>query len=56
MTPLWPIGLSTGCFYRHSIFSVLEEIRANGFELIEVCSFPKNLTTIRRMRCGGQAR
>jgi sugar phosphate isomerase/epimerase len=43
MTPLWPIGLSTGCFYRHSIFSVLEEIRANGFELIEVCSFPKHL-------------
>jgi len=43
MTPPWPIGLSTGCFYRHSIFSVLEEIRANGFELIEVCSFPKHL-------------
>ena len=43
MTPLWPIGLSTGCFYRHSIFSVLEEIRASGFQSIEVCSFPQHL-------------
>lgn len=43
MTPLWPIGLSTGCFYRHSIFSVLEEIRASKFQLIEVCSFPQHL-------------
>jgi len=43
MTPLWPIGLSTGCFYRHSIFTVLAEIRASGFETIEVCSFPKHL-------------
>ncbi|MDI1313713.1 sugar phosphate isomerase/epimerase family protein [Prosthecobacter sp.] len=43
MTPLWPIGLSTGCFYRHSIFSVLEEIRASGFQAIEVCSFPQHL-------------
>ena len=43
MTPLWPIGLSTGCFYRHSIFTVLEEIRASEFQAIEVCSFPKHL-------------
>jgi len=43
MTTPWPIGLSTGCFYRHSIFSVLEEIRASGFQAIEVCSFPKHL-------------
>ncbi len=43
MTPLWPIALSTGCFYRHSIFNVLEEIRASGFQAIEVCSFPKHL-------------
>ncbi len=43
MTPLWPIGLSTGCFYRRSIFTVLEEIRASGFQAIEVCSFPKHL-------------
>jgi len=43
MKTQWPIGLSTGCFYRYSIFSVLEEIRASGFELIEVCSFPKHL-------------
>jgi sugar phosphate isomerase/epimerase len=43
MTPSRPIGLSTGCFWRHSIFDVLAEIRAGGFELIEVCSFPKHL-------------
>lgn len=43
MTAPWPIGLSTGCFYRHSIFTVLEEIRRSGFELIEVCSFPAHL-------------
>lgn len=43
MTPPWTIGLSTGCFYRHTIFSVLEEIRASGFEIIEVCSFPRHL-------------
>lgn len=39
----WLIGLSTGCFYRKSIFSVLEEIAASGFREIEVCSFPKHL-------------
>lgn len=39
----WPIGLSTGCFYRHSIFDVLHAIRASGFREIEVCSFPRHL-------------
>jgi sugar phosphate isomerase/epimerase len=39
----WPIGLSTGCFYRHSILSVLEAIRDSGFREIEVCSFPAHL-------------
>jgi sugar phosphate isomerase/epimerase len=39
----WPIGISTGCFYRRSIFSVLEEIHASGFREIEICSFPKHL-------------
>ncbi len=43
MTTPWPIGLSTGCFYRHSIFNVLEAVRASGFQLIEVCSFPQHL-------------
>ncbi len=43
MNSTWPIGLSTGCFYRHSIFTVLEEIRASGFQNIEVCSFPQHL-------------
>lgn len=40
---LWPIGLSTGCFYRHNILSVLEAIRDSGFREIEVCSFPAHL-------------
>jgi sugar phosphate isomerase/epimerase len=39
----WPIGLSTGCFYRHSIFNVLEAIRDSGFREIEICSFPAHL-------------
>ena len=39
----WPIGLSTGCFYRHNILSVLEAIRDSGFREIEVCSFPAHL-------------
>jgi sugar phosphate isomerase/epimerase len=39
----WNIGLSTGCFYSRPILSVLEEIRASGFDSIEVCSFPAHL-------------
>lgn len=39
----WPVGLSTGCFYRTSIFDCLEAIRNSGFGLIEVCSFPAHL-------------
>lgn len=39
----WTIGLSTGCFYSRSIFDVLPEIRASGFKVIEVCSFPAHL-------------
>ena len=39
----WPIGLSTGCFYRRSIFEVLQDIRSSGFHEIEVCSFPLHL-------------
>jgi sugar phosphate isomerase/epimerase len=39
----WNIGLSTGCFYSRPILSVLDEIRASGFESIEVCSFPAHL-------------
>jgi sugar phosphate isomerase/epimerase len=42
MTP-WTIGLSTGCFYRRSIFEVLEDIRRSGFENVEVCSSPTHL-------------
>jgi sugar phosphate isomerase/epimerase len=43
MTPFWPIGLSTGCFYRHRIVTVMEEIRDSGFREIEICSFPAHL-------------
>lgn len=39
----WTIGLSTGCFYSRPILSVLDEIRASGFDSIEVCSFPAHL-------------
>jgi sugar phosphate isomerase/epimerase len=41
--PAWQIGLSTGCFYRTSILDCLEEVRREGFQLIEVCSFPAHL-------------
>lgn len=39
----WPIALSTGCFYRRSIFDVLDAVRAAGFRQIEVCSSPRHL-------------
>lgn len=39
----WPIGFSTGCFYRRNILEVLEPIRDSGFREIEVCSFPRHL-------------
>lgn len=39
----WPVGISTGCFYKTSIFDCLEHIRAAGFGVIEVCSFPAHL-------------
>jgi sugar phosphate isomerase/epimerase len=39
----WPFGISTGCFYRRSIFDCLEEIRRAGFLIIEVCSSPGHL-------------
>ena len=39
----WPVGLSTGCFYRKSIFDCLEAILNGGFTMIEVCSFPAHL-------------
>lgn len=43
MNAAWPIGLSTGCFYQQNILEVLPEIRAVGFDKIEVCSYPKHL-------------
>ena len=39
----WPIALSTGCFYRRSIFDVLPAVHAAGFQHLEVCSFPSHL-------------
>ena len=39
----WPVGLSTGCFYRCSIFECLERIRKAGFLSIEICSHPSHL-------------
>lgn len=40
---VWPIGLSTGCFYERSIFDILEPVREAGFQRIEICSFPAHL-------------
>jgi len=34
----WPVGLSTGCFYRTSIFDILAPVRESGFSLIEISS------------------
>lgn len=39
----WPVGLSTGCFYRRSIFDTLEKVVRNGFAMVEVCSSPDHL-------------
>jgi sugar phosphate isomerase/epimerase len=39
----WPIGISTGCFYKTDILDILEIVRDGGFSMIEVCSFPKHL-------------
>ncbi len=39
----WPIGLSTGCFYKRSIFDILDDVRKSDFRTIEVCSFPAHL-------------
>jgi len=39
----WPIGLSTGCFYKRSIFECLNLIRESGFSLLEVCFSPTHL-------------
>jgi sugar phosphate isomerase/epimerase len=39
----WPIGLSTGCFHDLQIADCLPAIRAAGFHLLEICSFPPHL-------------
>jgi sugar phosphate isomerase/epimerase len=39
----WPVALSTGCFYRRPILSILQAVQAAGFRQIEVCSFPAHL-------------
>jgi len=39
----WPVGISTGCFYRRSIFDCLETVRRAGFLMLEVCSSPTHL-------------
>lgn len=39
----WPIALSTGCFYRRPITTILQPLREAGFRHIEVCSFPAHL-------------
>ena len=39
----WPIGLSTGCFYRTPLIDCLETIRASGFSMVEVVFSPPHL-------------
>lgn len=39
----WQVALSTGCFYKKSIFDVLEPIKNSGFAAVEVCSSPGHL-------------
>jgi sugar phosphate isomerase/epimerase len=39
----WPVGLSTGCFYRTPILDCLETIRASGFSMVEVVFSPEHL-------------
>jgi sugar phosphate isomerase/epimerase len=39
----WPIGLSTGCFYRTSIFETLDMVRESGLSILEVCSSREHL-------------
>jgi sugar phosphate isomerase/epimerase len=39
----WAVGLSTGCFYRKSIFEVLPDIARSGISLLEICSYPEHL-------------
>jgi sugar phosphate isomerase/epimerase len=39
----WPIGLSTGCFYRTPLVDCLETIRGSGFSMIEVVFSPSHL-------------
>jgi sugar phosphate isomerase/epimerase len=39
----WPIGLSTGCFYRTPLIDCLETIRGSGFSMIEVVFSPPHL-------------
>ena len=39
----WPIGFSTGCFFRSSLFDHLEPIVRHGFNMIEVTGTPSHL-------------
>jgi sugar phosphate isomerase/epimerase len=39
----WPIGISTGSFYTHNLFEILEPIRSRGFRHLEICSHPRHL-------------
>ena len=39
----YPIGLSTGCFYKQSIFEIVDPIRASGFTSLEITASPSHL-------------
>jgi sugar phosphate isomerase/epimerase len=39
----WPVGLSTGCFYKTPILDALESIRGSGFTILELSSASSHL-------------
>ncbi|MDA8164353.1 MAG: sugar phosphate isomerase/epimerase [Desulfobacteraceae bacterium] len=39
----YPIGLSTGCFYKQSLLEVLVPIRDSGFTILEISASPSHL-------------
>lgn len=57
----WPVGISTGCFFKTSIFECLDPLVAGGFTMLEICSSPAHLDyhdieSVRKVAKGCQER
>ncbi|MBD3243566.1 MAG: TIM barrel protein, partial [Chitinivibrionales bacterium] len=39
----WPVGISTGSFYKQSFFDCIDDIVEAGFSMLEICSSPFHL-------------